>query len=123
MSEKWKTALYVCAGVMLVSAVPLALWCVSLINQASVNTDYPGAGIGCFLALIGYALWVPFAVIVFLCTKKDRFRVIRILAIVQLVYFAVCTGFLLPYTVLTLPPYLVLSMFLLVLSRTGQSKG
>lgn len=47
----------ICSILILLTALPLLLWCLNLIGNASLDYDYAGAG--CFAAEMVYVFYMP----------------------------------------------------------------
>lgn len=99
---------------MLLAALPMLLWCLSLINNAALDNTFTYAGVGCFAAGIAYIFSMVTAIagLVF-AGRHHRYRWCRVLGYIQL-----ASGMLLfiplgPYVVVTLPPFFFLTVLYL----------
>jgi hypothetical protein len=102
----------ICAILMLLVALPMLLWCLNLIGNASLDYDYAGAG--CFWAAMVYAfsMVTGMAGIAF-AGRPYRHRWCRTLAYIQLAAGVLLIFPLRSYAALTLPPLLILTILYL----------
>jgi len=100
---------------MLLTAIPLILWCLNLINIAALDLDFTYAGVGCFAAavLYAYSMVVAIAGLVF-ARRPYNHRWCRGLAYVQLTVGVLLMVPLGGYSALTLPPLLILTIMYLI---------
>lgn len=104
------------SALMLLIALPMFMWCLSLINSAALDYDY--AGVGCFLAGLLYVFSMVSAIAgLTFATKPYRYRYCQILAYFQLISGIMLIVPLLGYTILTLIPLYLLTI--LYLFSTG----
>ena len=120
MSKGRKSVLIAASAVILLMAVPMALWCLSLVNQAAVDTEYRNAGIGCVMAVVIYLLSIPLGIAGLIGVKKGNRKAARILALILLAGMPAAFVFLLPYFVMTLLPLFVFTAVIAV--AAGASK-
>lgn len=113
MIRKHKSILVITSSIlMLLAALPMLLWCLNLINNASLDYDY--AGMGCFVAGITYVFSMLTGIAgLALASRPRRQRWCRILAYIQLATAVLLIFSLGPYAALTLPPLLVLTILYL----------
>lgn len=129
MSADKKPALLIISSViMLLTAIPLLLWCLNLINSASVDMSpgYTYAGAGCFAAAIVYAFSMVTAMAgLAFAGRPYRHRWCRMLAYIQLATGVILIFPLGAYAALTMPPLLILTILYLigVRERRGQASG
>lgn len=120
MKTKKPLLLIVSSVLMLVVAIPMIMWCLTLTDSASVDTTYgyTYAGLGCFTAGIVYTFSMVTAIAGLSLAKKPyRWRLCRPLAFTQLTVGVILFVPMRAYAVLTLPPLLVLSMLYLIGTR------
>ncbi|MGI6366195.1 MAG: hypothetical protein ACOX2G_10815 [Bacillota bacterium] len=113
MIKKQKSILSITSSIlMLLVAFPMLLWCLNLINNASLDYDY--GGVGCFAAGIMYvfSMVTGIAGLAF-ASRPHRQRWCRIPAYIQLAAAVLLIFPLGPYAALTLPPLLVLTILYL----------
>lgn len=97
---------------MMVAALPMLLWCLSLIDTAAL--DYTYAGAGCFAMAIGYAFSMVTAIAgLAFAGQLHRHRRCRVLAYIQLTVGVLLIPFLASYAALTLPPLFLLTILYL----------
>jgi len=106
METKNRTLLKVTCVLMILLGIPLAIWALFLVNQATASFNY--GGLGCFITAILCAL-LPFAGAAgLILISKDKVRVCRIIGWVFLAVCVPAVVLMREFTVLTLPVYLVL---------------
>ena len=106
------TLLRISSLLMLLAALPMLPWCLSLINNAALDYDY--AGIGCFLAAIVYAFSVVTGILgLTFAGRLHRHRWCRTLAYIQLAAGVLLIFPLQAYTILTLPPLFIVTVLYL----------
>jgi len=113
MNSRPKRALLRISSVlMLAAALPMLLWCLNLIDNATLDYDY--AGTGCFAAAIGYAFSMVTAIagLVF-SGRLHRHHWCRVLAYIQLAAGVLLIPVLCSYVALTLPPLFLLTILYL----------
>lgn len=104
---------------MLLIALPMLLWCLSLIDEAA--NDFAYAGAGCFAAAVLYAFSLVTAIAgTTFAGKRYRYYWCRILGYIQLTAGVLLIFLLNAYAVLTLPPLFILTV--LYLSAAGWRK-
>ena len=112
---KWKRKLVllrVSSVLMLLAALPMLVWCLNLINSATLDYDYAGAG--CFGAALVYAFSLVMAIAgLTFAGRPYRYGWGRILAYIQLASGAILIFPLRSYGALTLPPLFVLTILYL----------
>ena len=87
------------------------------INQASLDTSFPLAGVGCFAAVILYLFSLVTAVVGLIWGKKPDCRPCLLLGGVQLAAAVGITVLLKPYAVFVLPPVVILTVLYLMGAR------
>lgn len=91
---------------MIVLGIPMAVWCLGLVNQATASYNY--AGLGCFACAVLYAL-LPFAGIAgLILSKKGRTAPCRVIAVIFLAACVILAFLMAAFTVLTVPIMVVL---------------
>ena len=111
--------LIISAILMLLIALPMLLWCLSLIDEAA--NDFAYAGAGCFAAAVLYAFSLVTAIAgTTFAGKRYRYCWCRILGYIQLTAGVLLIFLLNAYAVLTLPPLFILTV--LYLSAAGWRK-
>lgn len=102
----------ICAIIMLLAALPMLLWCLNLIGNASLDYDYAGAG--CFAAAMVYvfSMVTGMAGIAF-AGRPHRHRWCQTLAYIQLAAGVLLIFPLRSYAALTLPPLCILTILYL----------
>ncbi|MBP0969848.1 MAG: hypothetical protein J5744_06840 [Oscillospiraceae bacterium] len=106
MPKNSRSLLKAVSILMIFLGIPLAVWCIGLVNQATATYRY--AGIGCFLAAILNALLPGAGIAGLVCASRDRTVPCRIIALIFLAICAVLTVLMLSFTVLTIPVTIVL---------------
>jgi hypothetical protein len=97
---------------MMLTALPMLLWCLNLINNAAL--DYTYAGVGCFAAGIAYIFSMVTAIAgLALAERIHRHRWCRALAYIQLAAGVLLIVPLRAYAALTLPPHFLLTILYL----------
>jgi len=85
---------------MLLTAIPLILWCISLINGAALDSYFTYAGVVCFAAAILYAYSIVVAIVGLVFARRPHnYRWCRGMAYIQL---AVIVLFIVPLAVIPL---------------------
>ncbi len=98
---------------MLVSAIPMFMWCLGLINNAAL--DYTYAGVGCFAAAILYVFSMVTAIAGLVFVRQPyRYRFCRVPAYIQLIVGLILVVPLAGYALLTLPPLFLLTILYLI---------
>ena len=107
MQEKRsRTLLKTISVLMIVLGIPMAVWCVGLVNQATATYNY--AGLGCLICAALYAL-MPFAGITgLICCRKGRTGPCRVIALIFLAACVILAFLMAAFTVLTVPIMVVL---------------
>ncbi|HBT19401.1 MAG TPA: hypothetical protein DEA52_05030 [Clostridiaceae bacterium] len=107
--------LFIASWIMLISALPMMVWCLDLVNTASVDKDYTYAGVGVFAASILYVFSMVTA-IAGLSFHNQGYRLKWCIYMggfqlgIALGLFFLLWG----YTVVTLPPlYFTTSVYIL----------
>lgn len=104
--------LWITSVLMMLSAPPMLLWCLNLINMAALDYDYAGAG--SFAAAMVYAFSMVTAIAGLTFARKPyRYDWCRFLAYSQLTVGLVLVFPLQAYAVLTLPPLFILTILYL----------
>jgi len=113
MNSKPKRALLRLSSIlMLLIALPMLLWCLNLIDNATL--DYTYAGAGCFAAAIAYTFSMVTAIVgLAFAGRLHRHRRCRVLAYIQLAAGMLLIPVLCSYTALTLPPLFLLTILYL----------
>ena len=112
ISKPKRALLRISSVLMLTAALPMLLWCLSLIDNAALDYDYAGAG--CFTAAIVYAFSVVTAIAGLVFTRRlFRHRWCRVLAYIQLAAGVLLIPVLASYAALTLPPLFLLTILYL----------
>ena len=111
-SKPKRVLLRISSVLMLFIALPMLLWCLSLIDTAAL--DYTYAGAGCFAAAIGHTFSMVTAIagLVF-SGRLHRHRLCRVLAYIHLAAGVLLIPFLASYAALTLPPLFILTILYL----------
>lgn len=120
MKTKKPLLLVISSALMLVIAIPMLMWCFTLIDGASVDITpgYTYAGVGCFIAGIVYTFSMLTAIAGLSLMKKPYcWYLCRPLAFAQLIVGVILFIPMRAYAVLTLPPLLVLTMLYLIGTR------
>ena len=120
MKTKKSLLLVISSALMLIIAIPMVMWCFTLIDSASVDRTpgYTYAGVGCFAAAMVYTLSMATAIGgLSFAGKPYRLHLCRPWAFVQLVAGVILFIPLRAYAILTLPPLLVLTMLYLIGAR------
>lgn len=120
MKTKKPLLLVISSSLMLIIAIPMMMWCFTIIDSASVDITpgYSYAGVGCFIAGIAYTFSMLTAIAGLSLAKKPyRWYLCRPLAFAQLVVGIILFIPMRAYAVLTLPPLLVLSMLYIIGTR------
>lgn len=113
MKTQKRVLLVVTSILMIILAIPMAMWCLNLINSAAL--DYTYAGVGCFAASVLYLFSIITAIVGLVCAKKPTgLRWCRFLGYIQLVSVIVSIIPLNAYAVLTIPPLLILTILYLL---------
>lgn len=109
MNSKPKLVLIKISSIlMLLVAMPMFLWCLQLIDNAAL--DYTYAGAGCFAAGIAYIFSMVTAIAgLAFAGRYHRYRWCRTLGLIQLVVGVLLVFPLRSYTVLTLPPLMLVT--------------
>jgi hypothetical protein len=112
--------LRISSALMLLCALPMLLWCMHLIGNASLDYDY--AGVGCFgMALVyAFSMVTSIAGLAF-AGQPYRYGWCRVLAYIQLTAGVLLIFPSRAYSALTLPPVLLLTV-LYLFSAGWQSK-
>ncbi|MGI6404339.1 MAG: hypothetical protein ACOX0K_09095 [Oscillospiraceae bacterium] len=112
-SKPKRILLRISSVLMLLAALPMLLWCLDLIHNASL--DYTYAGVGCFAAGIAYIFSMVTAIAgLAFAGQLHRYRWCRPFAYIQLVLGVLLIFPLRAYAVLTLPPlFLLTALYLL----------
>ncbi len=112
-SKPKRILLRISSLLMLLAALPMLLWCLSLIDNAAL--DYTYAGAGCFAAGIVYIFSMVTAIAgLAFAGRLHRHRWCRTLGLIQLAVGALLIVPLRTYAALTLPPlflFTILYMF------------
>ena len=116
-ADRKPVLLIIASILMLLTAIPMTLWCLSLINSAAL--DYTYAGAGCFVAafLYNYSMVVAIAGLVF-ARRPYYHRWCRWLAFIQLAVGVLLIVPLSGYAALTLPPLFLFTIIYLIDVRT-----
>jgi uncharacterized membrane protein HdeD (DUF308 family) len=126
MKTKKPLLLVISSVLMLICAIPLMLWCFSLIDSASVDRmpGYTYAGAGCFAAAMVYVFSMVTAVagLVFAKTPHRR-HWCRTLALIQLTAGVMLAIPMRAYAALTLPLLLILTVLYLIGARKRKDKS
>lgn len=120
MKTKKPLLLVVSSVLMLVIAIPMLMWCLTLINGAAVDMTpgYTYAGVGCFAAAIVYVFSMVTAIAGLTFAKRPYYRRwCRAMGLIQLIASVVLVIPMRGYVVLTLPPILILTMLYLIGAR------
>ena len=109
MNSKPKLVLIKISSIlMLLVAMPMFLWCLQLIDNAAL--DYTYAGAGCFAAGIAYIFSMVTAIAgLAFAGRYHQYRWCRTLGLIQLVVGVLLVFPLRSYTVLTLPPLMLVT--------------
>lgn len=111
-SKPKRILLRISSALMLLTALPLLLWCLNLIGNAAL--DYAYAGVGCFAAGIAYIFSMVTAIAgLAFAGRPHRHRWCRILAYIQLAAGVLLIVPLHSYATLTLPPLFLLTVLYL----------
>lgn len=114
-AQKSSLLFVISSVLMLLSALPMTMWCLSLIDTAALDRAFVYAGLGCFIAAIIYVFSLVTAIAGLTLPKRAHYlRWRRIPAQVQLAAGIALVAILLPYAVLVLPPLLVLTLLYLI---------
>ena len=112
-SPRKRILLRISSVLMLLTALPMLLWCLGLIDNAAL--DYTYAGAGCFAAGITYIFSMVTAIAgMAFAGKPHRYRWCRILAYIQLAAGGILFVPLLSYAAITLPPLFLSTVLYLV---------
>ncbi len=114
MKNRKPVLLIISSVAMLLISLPMAYWCLGLINSAALNYTYPYAGVGCFAAVLLYALSLITAIVGLVSARRPDRRCSRRLGYIQL---AVAVALIVPlaeYSVVTMPPLLVFTILYLI---------
>ncbi|QWV86959.1 hypothetical protein KQ224_02240 [Streptococcus parasuis] len=107
-----RVILRVSSLLMLLTALPMLLWCLNLIDNAAL--DYTYAGAGCFAAGIAYIFSMVTAIAgLAFAGKPHRYRWCRTLSYIQLAAGILLIVPLRSYAALTLPPLFLLTVLYL----------
>ncbi|MCK9267896.1 MAG: hypothetical protein M0P14_04175 [Alkaliphilus sp.] len=120
MKTKRPLLLVVSSALMLVIAIPMLMWCFTLINGAAVDMTpgYTYAGVGCFAAAIVYTFSMLTAIAGLTFAKRPYYRRwCRAMGLIQLIASVILVIPMRAYVVLTLPPLLILTMLYLIGAR------
>lgn len=101
-----KVLLRTVSVLMIVLGIPMAVWCLGLVNQATATYTY--AGLGCFVCAALYALLPAAGITGLICSGKEHTRPCRIIALVFLAACLVLSVLMVTFTVLTVPVMVVL---------------
>ena len=116
MKAKKPALLIIASVMMLLSALPMLLWCLELINNAAM--DYTYAGAGCFAAALLYAFSMVTAIAGLVYAGRPyRRRWCRMLTYIQLAAGIILTVPLQAYAALTIPPLLIFTALYLIGAR------
>lgn len=116
-----RVLLRISSVLMLVTALPMMLWCFNLINNAALDSSY--GGIGCFVAGIVYVFSMVTAIAGLVFARKEhRYGWCRILAYIQMLVGVLLIVPLITYAVLTLPPLYLLTILYLFAVGWGRPK-
>ncbi len=124
MNNKTKqTLLRIISSLMLIIALPMLLWCLTLINSAALDYDY--AGLGCFAAGMVYVFSMVTALAgLTFASRPYRYCWCRILAYIQLVAGILLIFLLLAYSILTLLPLYILTIpYLFLVGWTNKNNS
>lgn len=120
MKTKKPLLLVVSSILMLVIAIPMLMWCFTLIDGASVDMTpgYTYAGVGCFAAAIVYTFSMVTAIAGLTFAKRPYYRRwCRAMGLIQLVAGVILVIPMRAYAVLTLPPLLILTILYMIGAR------
>lgn len=126
MKIKKPLLLIISSILMLICAVPSALWCLTLIDGASVSraSGYTYAGAGCFAMMFVYTFSMITAIAGLTFAKTPyRWHWCRAMALIQLVAGIILIIPMRGYAVLTLPPLLILTVLYLIGVRKGKESS
>lgn len=121
MKNKTKKVLLLISSIlMLLAALPMILWCLKLIRSTSLNNDYSAFGL--FVAGIVYVFSMITAIagLVF-AGKPHRYLWCRVLGYIQLIAGVLLIVPIHIYTVLALPPLLLLLVIRIGLKQRTES--
>jgi hypothetical protein len=105
--------LRISSALMLLCALPMLLWCLSLIDNAALGYTYAGAG--CFAAGIAYIFFMVTAIAgLAFAGRLHRHHWCRTLGYIQLAAGVLLVYSLRSYAALTLPPLFLLTVLYLV---------
>lgn len=108
-NSRKRMLLRISSVLMLLIALPMLLWCLNLINNASLEYTY--AGLGCFASGIAYIFSMVTAIAgLTFAGRYRRYFWCRILGYIQLAMVVLLVYPLRFYAVLTLPPLFFLTV-------------
>lgn len=109
--------LYIISSIiMLFIAIPMLLWCLFLINNASLDYDY--AGLGCFIVAIIYIFSIITAICGIVFRNNTNFYFLcQTLGLLQLSGEIVMAFLLHTYAILTLPPLIIITILYLLSAK------
>lgn len=113
MKNQKRVLLVVISILMIILAIPMTMWCLSLINSAALEYTY--AGVGCFAASILYLFSILTAIVGLVCAKKPTsLRWCRFFGYIQMLVIIISIIPLNAYAVITIPPLLILTILYLL---------
>lgn len=119
MKQHRSFILRISSGIMLAMALPMMLWCLSLIDQAALDHTYAGAG--CFALAMVYVFSMVTAIAGLVFAKRPYYyRWCRIMGYLQLAAMLILIWPMQAYSVLTMPPLITVTGFYLAGARESK---
>jgi hypothetical protein len=113
MTPQRRILIIISSILMLILAIPMLLWCLSIIDSAAM--DYTYAGAGCFAVAIIYTFSMLTAIAgLAFAGRPYRHHWCRTLAYIQLAAGVILIVPLHAYAALTVPPLLIFTIIYLI---------